>query len=95
MAVYLHGLTERELVELTLAMAESGQTLDLGRLAPRAVDKHSSGGVGDKVSLVVGPIAAAAGVVVAKMSGRGLGSTGGTLDKLEVDSRIAREPVHR
>lgn len=83
MAVYLRGMTRDETVALTQAMAESGRTLELGDLAPRAVDKHSSGGVGDKISLVAGPIAAAAGVIVPKMSGRGLGFTGGTLDKLE------------
>lgn len=83
MAVCVRGMSREETVALTRAMAESGRQLDLGDLAPRAVDKHSSGGVGDKTSLVAGPIAAAAGVVVPKMSGRGLGFTGGTLDKLE------------
>jgi pyrimidine-nucleoside phosphorylase len=83
MAVYLQGMNRAETVALTRAMASSGRVLDLGDLSTRAVDKHSSGGVGDKISLVVGPIAAAAGVVVPKMSGRGLGFTGGTLDKLE------------
>jgi pyrimidine-nucleoside phosphorylase len=83
MAVYLRGMNLAETAELTRAMAASGRTLDLGSLAERSVDKHSSGGVGDKISLVAGPIAAAAGVVVPKMSGRGLGITGGTLDKLE------------
>jgi len=83
MAVYIQGMSQEETVELTRAMADSGQVLDLGELAVRAVDKHSTGGVGDKVSLVTTPIAAAAGVIVPKMSGRGLGLTGGTLDKLE------------
>jgi pyrimidine-nucleoside phosphorylase len=83
MAVYLRGMTLAETSDLTIAMAESGHTLDLGPMTARAVDKHSTGGIGDKVSLVVGPIAAAAGVVVPKMSGRGLGITGGTLVKLE------------
>ena len=83
MAVYLNGMSRSETTALTRAMAETGRILDLGDLTARAVDKHSSGGVGDKVSLVAGPIAAAAGVIVPKMSGRGLGFTGGTLDKLE------------
>lgn len=83
MAVYIRGMSRRETVALTEAMAGSGRVLDLGDLATRAVDKHSSGGVGDKTSLVVGPVAASCGVVVPKMSGRGLGFTGGTLDKLE------------
>ncbi len=83
MAVYLQGMSQGETVELTRAMAESGNILDLGDLASRAVDKHSTGGVGDKISLVVVPVAAAAGVIVPKMSGRGLGMSGGTLDKLE------------
>jgi pyrimidine-nucleoside phosphorylase len=83
MAVLLRGMNDRETADLTLAMARSGDQLDLHDLAPITVDKHSTGGIGDKTSLLLGPMVAAAGMPVAKMSGRGLAFSGGTIDKLE------------
>ncbi len=83
MAIYINGMNYEETKNLTIAMAQSGETLDLKEISDIIIDKHSSGGVGDKITLIIMPIIASLGIPASKMSGRGLGITGGTIDKLE------------
>lgn len=103
MAIFINGMTDLELYDLTFSMANSGEVLDLSEFGENVVDKHSTGGVGDKVSIILLPIVASMGVSVAKMSGRGLGFTGGTVDKMEsipgyktnIDIKKFKQNVHK